>query len=192
MEQDREKWNDRYGGEGFFLGPHPSAFLAEQIEVVEAMLPGRKALDIACGEGRNGIFLAGRGFAVTGVDISDRGLAKASKWATDAGVDIAFIHADLEVESLAGRWDLILNFNFLLRDLIPQEVNALNPGGVILFETLLDSANLPGEHNPDFFLKPGELATIFARFAGTIHHFEECLLAGTPMARLFFQKTPSP
>ena len=192
MEQDRIKWNGRYGGEGFFLGPHPSAFLAEQIALVEAMLPGRKALDIACGEGRNSIYLAGLGFDVTGMDISDQGLAKASRWATEEGVDIAFIREDLEAVPLSGRWDLILNFNFLLRDLIPQEVDALNPGGVILFETLLDSANLPGEHNPEFFLQPGELAGIFARFAGTIHHSEECFLAGTAVSRLLFQKTPSP
>jgi tellurite methyltransferase len=188
MEQDRDKWNSRYESEEFFLGPHSSRFLAGHIAGVEAMLPGRKALDIACGEGRNSIFLAGRGYEVTGIDIADRGLAKAAHRAQKEGFEIVFIRQDLEITPLSGQWDLIINFNFLLRDLIPQEIEVLSPGGVIMFETLLDTPRLPEGHNPDFFLQPGELASIFARFAGTIHYYDECPLDESPVAHLIFQK----
>ena len=92
------------------------------------MLPGRKALDIACGEGRNSIYLAGRGYEVTGIDIADQGLVKAARRALEEKAEIVFIRQDLEVTPLSGQWDLIINFNFLLRDLIPQEM-CCSPGG---------------------------------------------------------------
>ena len=189
MEQDRDKWNRRYESEEFFLGPHPSRFLAEYIAGVEAMLPGRRALDIACGEGRNSIYLAGRGYEVTGVDIADRGLDKAARRALEEGAGIVFIRQDLEVTPLTGQWDLVLNVNFLLRNLISQEIDVLSPGGVIMFETLLDSPRLPEGHNPEFFLQPGELASIFSRFTGTIHHYEEFPGADAPVAQLIYQKS---
>src|SRR5512135_76057 len=112
MEDDRIKWDNRYQGEGLFLGPQPSAFLVEQIGLIKSACPGRRALDIACGEGRNSIFLARQGFMVTGIDISREGIAKASKWATAEHLDIEFLQADLEVYEFGGDWDLIINFNF--------------------------------------------------------------------------------
>jgi tellurite methyltransferase len=81
MTDDRDKWNDRYAGAGFYLGPDPSRFLAENIALIKDLAPGKKALDIACGEGRNSIFLARHGFAVTGLYISEEGLTKAENWA---------------------------------------------------------------------------------------------------------------
>ena len=191
MERDRDKWNSRYESEDFFLGPHPSRFLVEHVAEVETMLPGRKALDIACGEGRNSIYLAGRGYEVTGIDIADRGLVKAARRALEEKAEIEFIRQDLEVTPLSGQWDLILNFNFLLRDLIPQEIDVLSPGGVVMFETLLDTPRLQGEHNPDFFLQPGELAAIFSCFAGTIHFYAEFPCEEAPVAQLIYQKSSS-
>ena len=188
MEQDRDKWNARYAAGSLFLGPHPSSFLAERIDWVESLAPGRKALDIACGEGRNSIFLARRGFAVTGIDISEEGLAKAARWATEEGLEIAFLRADLEGYRFTGSYDLILNFNFLLRDLIPKMVAALSPGGVILFDTILDSPALPGVHRKEFLLQPGELAAMFAHFPGTVLHYEERPRDVSPTAKLIFRK----
>src|SRR5512135_1689314 len=137
MEDDRGKWNARYKGAGFYLGPEPSAFLADNIALIEALAPGRKALDLACGEGRNSIFLARHGFTVTGLDISEEGIAKANRWAETEGRAVSFSCADLEGFAFAEKYDLIINFNFLMRDLIPKMVAALNPGGVIVFDTIL-------------------------------------------------------
>lgn len=187
MEKDRIKWNGRYAGEGFFLGPNPSRFLEERIESVEALLPGRKALDIACGEGRNSIFLARRGFSVTGIDISEEGLEKARRWASAEGLDIRFIRADLEGYEFSEKYDLILNFNFLLRDLVPKMVAALNPGGVIVFDTILDTPTLVGHHNKAFLLRRGELREIFMRLPGKILYDEEFPEGPTPCAKLIFQ-----
>lgn len=76
MESDRTKWNERYADDEYQMGLAPSRFLAERIELISSLSPGKRVLDIACGEGRNSIFLAHHGFQVTAVDISDRGVEK--------------------------------------------------------------------------------------------------------------------
>lgn len=188
MENDRLKWNERYNREEFLLGLQPSRFLAERIDLVKILCPGRRALDIACGEGRNSIFLARHGFAVTGLDLSEVGLAKARQRMAEQGLEIDFRQVDLEGYEFAETYDLILNFNFLLRDLIPREVAALNPGGVLLFDTILDSPMLQGDHRKEYLLQPGELARLFNAFAGSVLHYEERPLDAAPTAKLLFQK----
>ncbi|MEI6703444.1 MAG: SAM-dependent methyltransferase, partial [Deltaproteobacteria bacterium] len=86
MEADRIKWNRRFESEDSFLGVHPSPFLSREIDRIKVLVPGHTALDIACGEGRNSVFLAQNGFLVTGLDISDVGLSKGIVRANTAGV----------------------------------------------------------------------------------------------------------
>ena len=188
MKYDRDKWNDRYAVAGFYLGPDPSRFLAENIAMIKDLAPGQKALDIACGEGRNSIFLARHGFAVTGLDISEEGLAKAENWANAEGLAVSFLCKDMETYEFSEAWDLIINFNFLLRDLIPKMVEALNPGGLIVFDTILETPTLEGNHKKAYLLLPGELRKIFARFPGEILVDEEIPLGPMPTARLIFRK----
>ena len=190
MEADRIKWNERYAGDEYQMGLRPTRFLAERIGLLKSLCPGRRALDIACGEGRNGIFLAHHGFQVTAVDISDRGIEKGKRRMEAEGVTVDFREANLEGYRINERYDLILNINFLLRELIPREVAALNPGGVILFETILDSPKLPGIHTKGFLLQPGELHRLFTREGGTILESAEFPDADAPTARLLFQKSP--
>ena len=188
MTDYREKWNARYAGAGFYLGPEPSRFLSGNISLISTLLPGKKALDIACGEGRNSIFLARNGFDVTGLDISEEGLAKADRWAKTEGLSVTFRCIDLETFEFNEFYDLIINFNFLLRGLIPMMLDALNPGGVIVFDTILDTPTLEGSHNRSFLLQPGELRTIFASFPGEIILYEELPFGPSPTARLIFHK----
>ena len=188
MEADRIKWNRRYANDEYQMGLRPSQFLAERIELLKTLCPGRQALDIACGEGRNSIFLAHHGFQVTAVDISDRGLEKGELRMKNEGVSVNFRSADLEEYEIARQYDLIINLNFLLRDLIPKEVAALNPAGVILFETILDSPNLQGIHTRHFLLQPGELRHLFMGEAGIILEYEEFPHGNNPTGRILFQK----
>ncbi len=186
MEDDRAKWDRRYGASGFFIGPDPSHYLVDNIALINFLVPGRKALDLACGEGRNSIFLARHGFTVTGLDISAEGLAKATRWAAEEGLAITFCQTELEGYEFSEKWDLIVNFNFLLRDLVPRMVAALAPSGVIVFDTILDAPSLVGHHNKAFLLRPGELATLFAPFPGKIIHMAECLEGPAPTAKLIY------
>lgn len=187
MDNDRTKWNERYSGKGFFFSLTPSKLLAESLDLVLS-LKGRRALDIACGEGRNAIFLAQHGFQVTAVDIAELGLERGTRRAAELGVQVAFAQQDLESFELQGRYDLILDFNFLLRPLIPLLVEALTPGGILIMETIMDSPALQGEHNPLFLLHPGELDRLFSGFPGTILLLEEEPAQQTPVARIIFRK----
>jgi 2-polyprenyl-3-methyl-5-hydroxy-6-metoxy-1,4-benzoquinol methylase len=188
MTDYREKWNRRYRGEGFYLGPDPSPFLADNMQMVLTLAPGRKALDIACGEGRNSVFLARQGFSVTGLDISEEGLAKGEAWAKSEGLEIGFFCVDLESYEFTERYDLIINFNFLLRDLVPKMMEALNPGGLLFFDSILNAPSLEGIHNRAFLLEPGELRRKFESLSGEIIRYEEMTSGPMPTARLIFRK----
>jgi len=190
MESDRVKWNSRFAAEESFLGRGPSPFLAREIETIKALLSGRRALDVACGEGRNSLFLARHGFRVTAIDISEVGLAKAARRGAEEGAEIEFVCADLDDYRLDGCFDLVLNFNFLQRSLIPVEVGLLQPGGLLLFDTILAPSAIPVTSTPDFYLQSGELTRLFAPYDGEILACEESAAGEMPTARLMFRKSP--
>lgn len=182
------KWDERFREEACVLGTEPSRYLADNMELIKSLVPGMRALDIACGEGRNSIYLAGLGFRVVGLDISEAGLEKAHAWMEREGLMIDFRRVNLEEYDFGEQYDLIINFNFLLRDLIPKTVAALAPGGIIVFDTLLDSPYVPTTHKKEHLLEPGELLRIFRGFPGEILLPEERLYDQMPTARLIFHK----
>jgi tellurite methyltransferase len=188
LKADRIKWNRRFDSKSSFLGEHPSLFLSHEIDRIKRLVPGKLALDIACGEGRNSVFLARQGFEVTGLDISDVGISKGMQLAAKAGVIIDFRRVDLDGYHITGRFDLIINFNFLLRELIPEEFRALAPGGVLLFDSILESPQLLASHNPDYFLRHRELEEMFGAFDGQILFTEESNDGVMPTARMLFRK----
>ena len=190
MEADRLKWNQRFLSEDSFLGQTPSPFLTREIESIKRLTSGRRALDIACGEGRNSIYLAQHGFQVTGLDISDVALSKARQRSVQEGVSIEFRQADLEgcrIED--GQYDLIINFNFLLRELIPQAYLSLIPGGIFLFDSILESPETLAQHTPAYLLRRGELALLFGKLNGEILFIEEVMDGQMPTARVLFKKS---
>ncbi len=88
-----ELWDRRYSAEDYVFGKEPNAFLARE---AHRLRPGSTVLCIADGEGRNGVWLAERGHAVTAVDVSSQALAKADALAAERGVTLHFVQADLE------------------------------------------------------------------------------------------------
>ena len=189
MDTDRQRWNERYRSEEYLMGERPSRFLVESMPLIVGHCPGLRALDLACGEGRNGIFLASRGFSVTGVDISEEALAKAERRGAAEGVSVDWINADLETFAIPGSYDLILNINFLLRELFEQCVAALTPGGLLLVDTIMAGPGAIVPHDPLYLLQPGELARLFAAYHGQILVSEELPQGKNPTARLIFQKS---
>ena len=188
MEADRIKWNRRFESEDTYLGERPSPLLSREIERIQRLAPGKRALDIACGEGRNSVFLAQQGLLVTALDISDVGLGKAVRRAEAAGVAVDFQQADLDEYRFTEQFDLIINFNFLLRKLIPEEVGALSPGGLLIIDTIMESPELLKAHNPAYLLGRGELQRICEGFDGELLFAEELLEGEFPTARVLFRK----
>ncbi len=136
---------------GFFT-KDPNAFL---VETVSDKAPG-KALDIAMGEGRNAVWLAMKGWDVTGFDISDEALRQAENRAGKAGVKINAVKAASETfEYGHEQWDLIV-MSYVWApirnaDYIARLRDSLKPGGLLVFEHYRKSYGAqPGETRKDF------------------------------------------
>ena len=128
-------------------------------------LPVGRALDLACGRGRNAIELARRGYAVTAVDQSDEALAQLSAIAESNALPITCLRVDLETGPLVldQPFDLVLCFFYLHRPLMPWLLAQVKPGGIAVVRTFSSAGNFPsGQLNPEFVLQPGELLTIFS------------------------------
>jgi len=154
--KDQNKWDARYSKD---LGnTEPSSILMKYCYLSSV----GKALDIACGNGRNSIFLAEKGFVVDAVDIS--------KVATHqlAGMhqNINAICTDLDTWNVQpNHYELIVNIRFLDRRLFPMIQEGLKPGGVLVFESFLDG------HKKQFCLKENELLHAFKSFR--VIYYEE-------------------
>jgi len=129
-------WDERYSGETYAYGTQPNDFLVEKFD----NLPPGRVLCLAEGEGRNAVWLAGRGYEVSAVDASSAGLKKARRLADARSVKIKTVHADLADYVIEPKyWDVIVSIFChlppgLRRDLHRRCVEGLRPGGVVLLE----------------------------------------------------------
>ena len=179
-DADRERWNARYASGEYAARTHPSALLAAWTD----RLPRGRALDVACGLGRNAIHLAARGYAVDAMDVSDVALAKARERAWAAGVTVNWIEADLDRPDLArGAYDVIVVARFLDRALIPRLVRALRPGGHVVYDHhYISPADVEGPSSRRFRARPNELLERFR--ALRILYFEEGIVADPDGCRM--------
>lgn len=119
------------------------------------------ALDLACGRGRNAIWLAQRGLRTVGLDRDPWALRVARDEADRLGVVLATSVVDLEADGVAldhASCDVIVAVHYLHRALFPTIRAALRPGGVLVYETFTRAQAARGKPtNPAFLLNPGEL-----------------------------------
>jgi SAM-dependent methyltransferase len=143
----REDWNARYEQKELLWTAEPNRLFANEVASLE---PGR-ALDVACGEGRNAVWLAERGWRVTGVDFSDVALAKAEQLAASRDVEVAWIRADVldyRAEQLAFDLVALLYLQLPGAELaraLRSSVAAVAPGGTLIVLGH-DTANLADGH----------------------------------------------
>jgi len=134
----------------------PNRFL---VEAVKDLRPGT-ALDVDMGQGRNAIYLASRGWDVTGFDVADVGLQKARAQAAAAGVTITAVHAsDEEFDFGRERWDLVAIIYALEKRSVHRVREALKPGGLVVIE-----AGHSDEPDSVMEYQSNELLTIFEGF----------------------------
>ncbi|MFZ0013159.1 MAG: class I SAM-dependent methyltransferase [Acidimicrobiia bacterium] len=135
----RVGWDDLYrgdDGEAIWSGRPNPALVAE----VSTLEPG-KAVDLGCGEGGDAIWLASRGWDVTGIDISSVAIERATRHADRAGARVGWFRADfVEEPPPAGSFDLVTtHYPALLKTRAEQSLPALlsgvAPGGTLLFVT---------------------------------------------------------
>jgi SAM-dependent methyltransferase len=151
--EKRRAWEHRHRSVAAPGAPEPS--------VLEALdlLPRGLALDVACGAGRHSLLLGDAGFKVIAVDYSEAALRLLQSIARAERLSVWPLAADLSTLPLPrGRFDAILNVNFLDRELVPRLIESLRPGGALLFDTfLIDQAASGHPRNPDFMLQHYEL-----------------------------------
>jgi SAM-dependent methyltransferase len=168
-----ETWDERYAS-GKYSSAEPHKLL---VEIADRIKKPAKALDLACGIGRNAIYLAEKGWQVTAVDNSSVGIEIAKQRAAEKAVEIDFRVADLEelgksefaIEENA--YDLICDFYYLQRDLFAPMKIGIKTGGIIISTIhIYGDAEEAGE----FLLKEGELREFFHDFE--ILHYHETFL----------------
>jgi SAM-dependent methyltransferase len=152
--EDRNKWNQRYA-EDSYRKTNPVTLLSDWLPKI----PVGKALDVACGAGRNTIFLAEAGFRVDAIDISHKGLEQTAHKATESGLTVNCIEHDLdESYAFTTDYDLIVVLWYVNLKLIRQLCDCLAPGGFLLCEEHLRSEQeVIGPGNPDYRVAPGAL-----------------------------------
>lgn len=163
---DRDKWERRYR-EGAYGGrTHPSILVAEYLPDIVATQRaasggrGLDALDLACGAGRNAVYLNGLGYRVDAVDISGEALARAAATAGEGGPEISWIERDLDhgLPRALGEYDLILIIRYLDLSLVSAAAERLRPGGYLICEAHLKTHEpVIGPRDGNFRAAPGEL-----------------------------------
>ena len=159
---DAAMWDERYGGAELVWSAEPNRFLPPE---VADLAPGR-ALDVACGEGRNAIWLAEQGWTATGVDFSAVAVDKAAQLAAARGVDATWVAADLMVWDWPSEaFDLVVVFYLQLRRpelaaVLGHAARSLAPGGTLVLvshDRLNLTDGIGGPQAPEVLQTPQEV-----------------------------------
>jgi len=162
---DREKWNQRFNEGAYEDRTYPSALLEQQVPDIlqhQRDVPHQntrpRALDLACGAGRNAFYLARKGYQVDAVDIAPEALARARK--QGRGSPITWIERDLD-DGLPGAlrdYDLIVIIRYLDLLLVHSAAERLHRGGFLICEAHLQTNEaVAGPSSKAFRVKPGAL-----------------------------------
>jgi tellurite methyltransferase len=150
-------WDEMYRSGQRGKEDSPTVLLVETVDKV----PVGSAIDLACGAGRNAIYLAESGWAVTAVDGSEKALELLQQRSAASGVRVQTRVSDLTSPSFTmppDAFDLVLIAYYLQRDLFAKAKASVRPGGVII---AIAHTPEPGEQWTDKRAAPGELRAFF-------------------------------
>ncbi|OUS97598.1 bifunctional 2-polyprenyl-6-hydroxyphenol methylase/3-demethylubiquinol 3-O-methyltransferase UbiG [Rhodococcus sp. NCIMB 12038] len=165
---DAAAWDERYSQSELVWGAPPNAVVVEQVTA----LPRGRALDLACGEGRNSHWLATRGWEVTGLDYSAVALDKARRVAAEAPRSVRerldYRVADVTESDLGGEYDLVL---MIYLHLAPEErlqvvnraISALKPDGILMIlghDAVNLSQGVGGPQDIEILYTPDDLVAV--------------------------------
>lgn len=170
MDDDRRRWDERYAHvePG---SPSPPDGLVQPVDLVESVASEGRALDLACGPGRQAVWAALRGLDVDAIDVSPVAIGLTDRLAADHGVG-GRVHARVHdaddglPEDLADGYQLVVCQRFRDPTLYPVIPSLLAPGGIAVI-TVLSSVGHDGDAGP-FHAPPGELTAAFAGIPGLV------------------------
>lgn len=166
---DRDAWNARYAARPLVWSAEPNRIVEREL----ADLPPGRALDVGCGEGRNAIWLAARGWRVTAVDFSETAIEKARRLAADRGVDVEWVVGDVAAEPIEpNAYDLVLVAYLHTApaeraEWMERARAALRPGGTFLYVGH-DASNIAhghgGPQDPEVLCSPADIVAALPGF----------------------------
>lgn len=167
-----QAWDERYAGGEYRYGKAPNAYLVSRVDRISA---GGRVLCVGDGEGRNGVWLATRGFDVTSIEPSSAGAAKIRRLATERGVDVHVVQATLpqypvEQATFDAVVLIFIHMPTPMRAAVHRQLaEALAPGGVVILEAYtpdhLDAPGAGGPPNAAMMFTPELLGEDFADLA---------------------------
>ncbi len=171
-DAERRKWDGKYASGAYQPRSAASPFLESWLAELRPPVDGR-ALDLACGAGRNALAVAAAGYRVDAVDISEVALDMGRAEAERRGLSLDWSARDLdEWVPPAGAYDLITVFRYRNRRLWPRLVDALAPDGWLIVEHhLRTAAPVDGPPSNEFRIEPGEFLDAFG--ALRVVHYSE-------------------
>lgn len=171
MSKPADFWNDRFSDDQYIYGVHPNAFVKEAAD--RWLDADQEVLDLGVGEGRNAVYLAQQGHAVTAADYAVEGLRKTEELARKTGVEVEPLHVDVREWTPDRTWDaVVITFLHLPRsarvELYGLVQRLLRPGGILIAEWFrpeqrTEGYTSGGPPDADMMVSPEELR----------HHFSE-------------------
>lgn len=162
-----EKW---YGGEDYYWGLEPGDFLDELIRLCPPA-EGRKVLDIGCGEGKDAVYMAQKGYSVTAFDLTDNGIRKTLALAERKGVSVKAFVDDINTFDPCGQFDIIYStgtVQYLFEEnkaAFFEKIGRMTaPDGIVFFNVFVEKPFLalpPDWDIEEKMWRSGELFTYF-------------------------------
>ncbi len=165
---EENPYDQKYAGEEFYWGKKPSSMCDRVVEMIKPSADSHlRLLDLGCGEGRDIVYFAQRGFEVIGLDLSLPGLEKARRYAEEVGVHVETIHADVVDYEVEGTYDVIFSTGTL--QCLPPEVRqqrfenykaCTSPEGINVLSVFVEKPFIPSAPDAEattYSYKSGEL-----------------------------------
>ncbi len=179
----------------YFWRPAPFVELCQDQYFSKHLERGENILDVACGSGRDAIYLAMQGWRVFGIDYSETALERCRQSAAYHNVKLELKQCDLEqdfhfdsLNYFPQEFSAVVICRYLHRPLLPKLKSLIKPSGLIAYQTFMRGAEKIGSpKNPRYLLEEGELATMFSDFDILLNDIEK-LPDGRPLSRFVARK----
>ena len=171
--KDKEKWDTKYLTKKQLLRPREAS---RNLQDYIGHCKGTQALDLACGSGRNSIFLAECGFDIDALDIAQIAIetldAEAQKKNLHSKINTYLVDLDI-YEIKKDKYDIIIMANFLDRKIIESAKDALKKDGILFVETyMISDINKKKQSNSKYLLKNQELKNMLNNSWQILHYDE--------------------
>ncbi|MCR5338786.1 MAG: methyltransferase domain-containing protein [Lachnospiraceae bacterium] len=166
----RTNYETWYEGDTYYWGVEPGDFLDELIDLCPPA-PDKKVLDIGCGEGKDAVYMGGKGYQVSAFDLTENGIRKTLALAKDRNVKINAYVDDINTFNIRDEYDIIYStgtVQYLFEENKKAFFNKIDQmtktGGIVFFNVFVEKPFLEFPHDWDIeekMWKSGELFTFF-------------------------------